>query len=140
MDKRRVIGFSLCLGLLAFVACKSTTTNTTTDQPKADPSFAGDIQPIFNASCAVSSCHNATAQAGLNLSASISYANLVNVPSTEAPELMRAAPGDATNSYVVIKLEGRQTVGGRMPLGGNPLSATNIQNIKNWIGQGAKNN
>ena len=48
-------------------------------------------------------------------------------------------PGDAANSYIVIKLEGRQTVGAKMPLGGS-LDAISLQNIKNWINKGAKNN
>jgi len=139
MNARRMMGLCLCLGLLALARCKSATT-TTSDQPKANPSFQNDIQPIFNSSCAISSCHNATAQAGLDLSAGKAYSTLVNVASTEVPALMRVSPGDATNSYLVMKLENRQTVGGRMPFGGNPLSATQIQNIKNWINNGANGN
>jgi hypothetical protein len=139
MKSRRGLWIALSAVLLFLTVCKSPTTNTS-DQPKSDPSFSSDIQPIFNSSCAVSSCHNATAQAGLNLSSGTAYGAVVNVASSEVPSLMRAAPGDATNSYLVMKLEGRQTSGNRMPAGGNPLSSTQIQNIKNWINQGAKNN
>jgi hypothetical protein len=39
-----------------------------------------------------------------------------------------------------MKIEGRQTSGVRMPSGGSPLSSVQIQNIKNWINKGAKNN
>jgi len=69
-----------------------------------------------------------------------SYANLVSVTSTQEPAKTRVIPNDATDSYLVVKLEGRQTNGGRMPLGGSALNANSIQNIKNWIDKGAKNN
>jgi len=67
------------------------------------------------------------------------YNNLVNVDSTEDPSRKRVLPGDATNSYIVIKLEGRQTIGAKMPMGGS-LDAVSLQNIRNWINRGAKNN
>jgi len=38
-----------------------------------------------------------------------------------------------------MKLEGRQTVGTKMPQGGS-LASNSLQNIKNWINKGAKNN
>lgn len=108
--------------------------------PIADPSFSSDIQPIFNNNCAVSGCHNSTAQAGLVLSQGVAYNNIVNVASTEVPALMRVKPSDAANSYLVKKIEGTQTVGVRMPNGRNPLGSVTIQNIKNWVNRGAKNN
>ena len=49
-------------------------------------------------------------------------------------------PNDADGSYIVMKLEGRQTVGQQMPRGGTPLDATDLTNIKNWINNGAPNN
>jgi hypothetical protein len=117
--------------------------NGTSPQPpttvKDDPAFSADIQPIFTASCISSGCHNATASAGLVLLQGQSYANLVDVDSSSENTKKRVLPGDATNSYLVIKLEGRQSVGSRMPLGGT-LNSNSIQNIKNWINKGAKNN
>ncbi len=109
---------------------------------KTDPSFASDIQAIFNnRGCSNVGCHAAsTASAGLILASGQSYANLVNVNSTNEPPKKRVVPSDAANSYLVNKIEGTQTVGGRMPLNAAPLSDTDIQNIKNWINQGAKNN
>ncbi len=108
--------------------------------PIADPSFANDIQPIFNNNCALSDCHNSTAQAGLVLSQGVAYNNIVNVASTQVPALMRVSPSDATNSYLVKKIEGTQTVGTRMPQGRGALNSVSIQNIKNWVNRGAKNN
>jgi len=117
--------------------------NATSSQPPAtvkdDPSFSADIQAIFTSSCISSGCHNATASAGLVLLQGQSYDSLVKVDSSQDATKKRVLPGDATNSYIVIKLEGRQSVGARMPLGGS-LNANSIQNIKNWISKGAKNN
>lgn len=110
------------------------------EPPITDPSFAQDIQPIFNTNCALSGCHNNVAQAGLNLSQGVAYANIVNVDSTEVPAKKRVLPGVAQNSYLVEKIEGRQSEGSRMPLNRNALNNTQIQNIRNWINQGAKNN
>jgi hypothetical protein len=107
--------------------------------PVANPSFAQDIQPIFTNGCAVSNCHNATAQAGMNLSSGMAYGNIVNVASTSEPGFMRVLPSDAENSYIVVKLEGRQNVGARMPLTGS-ITSDQIQTIKNWINNGAPNN
>ncbi|HSG46352.1 MAG TPA: hypothetical protein VLA43_00930 [Longimicrobiales bacterium] len=107
---------------------------------KADPSFGSDIQEIFNRTgCSASSCHGAAESAGLRLTTGESYGELVNVQATSEP-VVRVIPGDATGSYLVIKLEGRQTVGARMPEGGTPLDAIDMGNIRNWINQGAKNN
>jgi len=108
------------------------------DQPKADPSFSSDIVPIFTRlGCTAGGCHGAPVQAGLNL-ASSPYTNLVNVASTQTGEL-RVIPGNANDSYLVKKLEGRASQGERMPVGGQ-IGTTDLANIKNWITQGAKNN
>lgn len=111
------------------------------EQPIPNPSFGQDIQAaIFNTSCATSNCHDATANAGLDIRQGQAYNNTVNVNSSQDATKLRVAPGDATNSYLVIKIEGRQTIGGRMPLNRSPLSSAKIQTIKNWINNGANNN
>jgi len=136
-----LIGIMAVLAVLFLLSCGSD--NSTSSQPpvtvKDDPSFSADIQPIFNSNCVSSGCHNATASAGLVLLQGQSYASLVNVDSSSENTKKRVLPGDATSSYLVIKLEGRQSVGARMPLGGS-LNTNSIQNIKNWINKGAKNN
>ncbi|MEW6169323.1 MAG: PE-PGRS family protein, partial [Pseudomonadota bacterium] len=76
----------------------------------------------------------------LNLSsAAASHAALVGVASLEVPELLRVAPGDPDNSYLVHKLEGSQAVGSRMPLGGPFLSEAEIGEVRQWIESGALN-
>ena len=114
--------------------------NGTTRQIVADPSFASVIQEIFNRKgCAGGSCHGSAAQAGLNLSSGNAYANLVGVQATQAA-VNRVIPGNANDSYLIVKVEGRQTVGLRMPSGGSNLDNIDLTNLKNWINQGAKNN
>lgn len=109
-------------------------------QPVADPSFATIVQPIFqNNSCTASNCHGVSQSGGLDLRSGSSYTALVNEPAQGESGKIRVIPGDADGSYLVIKLEGRQSFGSSMPVGG-ALSQTDLTNIKNWINQGAKNN
>jgi hypothetical protein len=63
----------------------------------------------------------------------------VNVGSNQVSAL-RVIPGNANDSYLIVKVEGRQSVGQRMPIGGSPLDNIDLTNLKNWISQGAKNN
>jgi len=109
-------------------------------EPIADPSFSLVIQPIFqNNSCAASNCHGLAESGGLDLRSGSAFASLVNVPAQGESGKVRVIPGNATDSYLVVKLEGRQSFGTSMPVGG-ALSQVDLANIKNWINQGAKNN
>ncbi len=141
MSKEKVLisGLVILLALMAF-SCKNNGSSSVPETVKEDPSFANDIQPIFTNNCALSGCHNSTAQQGLNLGQGQAYSNLVNVTSQQDSNRMRVLPGFSASSYLVIKIEGNQTIGVRMPNGRSPLSSVQIQNIKNWIDRGAKNN
>ncbi len=98
--------------------------------------FDGQIQIIFILRC--TGCHSGPAAPhGLDLSNGQAHGNLVNVPSAEVPSLMRVKPGDPNNSYLVQKVEGTAAVGGRMPLGFDPLSSEQIALIREWISEGA---
>lgn len=99
-------------------------------------SFASIQSHVFTPVC--TACHaGAAAPRGLRLDATNSYALLVGAASSEVPSLMRVAPGDAANSYLIHKLEGHQAVGARMPLGGPYLDAQSINLIRQWINNGA---
>ena len=107
--------------------------------------FARDIQPIFSANCALSGCHAGTSpQQGQNLSEGLAYQNIVNVPANERTGMMRVVPSLPDSSYLVHKVQGTQAtvggLGGQMPLGGAPLSQSQINLIRAWIAAGAKNN
>ncbi len=102
-----------------------------------------DVQPIFTVNC--TGCHGGTQPAqGMNLSAGVSHTNIVDVPSVEVPGMRRIRPLQPDSSYLVHKVQGTySSVGGsgdRMPLGGAPLTATEIGRIRSWILLGAKNN
>ncbi len=98
---------------------------------------------IFTPSC--SGCHTgggSVLPSSMNLSnAAASYAALVGIASTEQPDVQRVNPGNPDASYVVRKLEGTPGItGDRMPLGGAPLSAALIADVRAWITAGALNN
>ena len=120
----------------------STTAASTVSNAAAVTAFTfTEIQTqVFTATCAASGCHGGAApQQGLSLVAP-AYASVVGVASTEVPSLQRIRAGDATNSYLVQKLEGTASVGARMPLGGPFLDATAIARIRAWVNAGAPNN
>jgi len=104
---------------------------------RENPDFQQDIQPIFSRNCALGGCHDSTAAAGLNLSRGKAYSQLAGSDSFNEPDKKRVAPGDADESYLVVKLEGRQSVGKQMPRGREALPESAVQNIRNWINQGA---
>lgn len=138
-----VVGLSACGGSSS-PSSPGTPAPTPTPPPNreilADPSFSTTIQEIFERnSCATSSCHGSSRSANLDLRAGTSYGELVDVQATLESFLL-VAPGDPEDSYLVIKLEGRQAVGSRMPLVGAALDEIDLTNIRNWIAQGAKNN
>ena len=92
---------------------------------------------VFNPNCIV--CHaGAAAPQGLRLDAANSFANLVGVPSTEVSSVLRVAPGNPDQSYLIHKLEGNARVGERMPLGGPPLPQATIDFVRQWITDGAQ--
>ncbi len=114
----------------------------TVDSAAGAPTLTQLQTDIFTPSCAKSGCHaGSSPQQGMNLSAGQTFGNIVAVASQEAPPLNRVQPGDPDNSYLVQKIEGTASVGGRMPLDGPPfLSNAQIQSIRAWIAAGAENN
>ena len=96
---------------------------------------------VFTPRCSM--CHTGgggSLPAALNLTAGNAFSNLVNVGALQSPGTARVAPGDATNSYLIRKLEGANIAGSRMPLGGPFLDAATLARIKSWINSGAPNN
>ncbi len=104
------------------------------------PSFAADVQPIFDGSCADAACHGPTTpKGGLSLSAGKSYAALVNVKSGCMSKL-HVVPGDGDLSYLVAKISGPVGIcGGIMPQGAFTISRAQIEVIRAWICNGAAN-
>ena len=99
--------------------------------------FASIQDNVFTPICVA--CHvGATAPLGLRLDEANSFALLVGVNSAQVPSLQRVEPGDPDNSYLIRKLEGTASVGGRMPLDGTPLPQADINVIRQWITDGAQ--
>ena len=106
----------------------------------AAPSYANDIQAIWNASCTVS-CHKGASPDGqLSLETGSSYAALVNQPMVATcSDGTRVVPSDAASSGLMDKLTGT-TCGTRMPEGASALSAGELVMIQSWILNNALNN
>ena len=97
---------------------------------------------LFAPTCAVSGCHTGPANnvlpAGMDLSsADASFANLVGIASLQQPALLRVTAGDPDKSYLVQKIEGSAASGARMPLGGGVLDQAVVDDIRQWISDGA---
>ena len=141
-------------GILVFIlsivaaGCDESLATIAGPTPNLTPTFSSIQRDVFEAadssgrpSC--SSCHNpnggAFRQVGLDLSTAGSYDSIVGVASREKPGVMRVAPGDPDNSYLLHKLEGRtDIIGGRMPNRGPFLSDGQLAIIKRWIELGAR--
>jgi hypothetical protein len=84
--------------------------------------FARDVQPIFNRAC--NGCHGAKAQLG----------NLRLDSKSIAARTLHAGQSAESSMYQRVAGLGDQA---RMPMGGKPLPAAEIDVIKRWIDQGA---
>jgi hypothetical protein len=120
-------------------------------------SFEKDVLPIFAASCTFGSCHGSPSGANngiyLGKRGSISGTDaaairtaLVERASDRLPSMKYVKPYDASNSYLLRKLDGDfcgipecagGTCGDRMPRGGDALEAAKIEIVQAWIAQGA---
>ena len=111
--------------------------------PMTPQATLAEIQAsILTPSCAIPTCHDAQSAAeDLVLTDGQSYGNIVNVPSQEVTSgagTLRIDPGHPENSFLLIKVVGPPPGQGElMPLIGEPLTAQQIQLIRNWILQGA---
>ncbi len=118
--------FAICVFPLAMAACGG----------EAKVSYSQDVQPILDQNCV--ECHRTGGQgevaSGLNLT---SYEGLMK-GTRNGPMII---PGDVEGSNLLVLIEGRADPSIRMPHGKNqPISKEDIQTIRTWIGQGAKNN
>lgn len=105
-------------------------------RPDGPVSFSSEIQPIFNARCAVPGCHVQPSPTGnCDLTAGQSYANIVNVPTQIYVPGVRVTPGDPDNSvlYQLVEM-------GTMPANGGALQPSQITLIRKWIEEGAESN
>lgn len=122
----KFLPFALATAMLVLSGC-----TTTSSSVPADPSFATDIQSIFNGNCIT--CHgNASPSGGYSLT---SYAGATGNGSDSIPNVIA---GSADSSKLYRKVKGIETP--QMPLGQPPLDTVKIATVRNWIEKGAKNN
>lgn len=98
-------------------------------------SFKNDVQPIVAKYCL--ECHAAggqgTEKSGLLMS---SYDSLMK--GTKFGPIIK--PGDGLTSALIMLVEGRADPSIKMPHGKEALPKENIEVLKKWVEQGAKNN
>lgn len=101
------------------------------------PPFSEIRDDILMPSCGLSNCHGGAEP--FVLSEDTTAADLVNVPSIDAPGEILVVAGDPDASYLVHKIEGRTSIVGEPmppPFGG--LQPDQIQTIRDWIAAGAE--
>jgi hypothetical protein len=130
-------GLVLCLSACTSVDGTQMPPNTPTDPGTVSYS---QVQALFEARCGGGACHiNSPSPAeGLDLSAAVAAANLINVPASQDAKRSRVTPGQPDASYLLCKVDPACSpiLGGRMPLG-VPLTAQEIALLRGWISQGA---
>jgi hypothetical protein len=110
---------------------------TATVQVKA-PSYAADIQPIWDAQCI--SCH--PSDGSLDLTATNSYAQLVDRTQTTSGGCSgeKLVDTGTPNASSLPKWLGGTTCGSRMPEGSPPLVPGDLVKVQSWIDSGALQN
>jgi hypothetical protein len=111
-------------------------TGCDTSSPPKTVSFAKDIQPILSKHCL--ECHRqggaGESASGLNLT---TYQGLMK--GTKFGPVVK--PGDSLSSTLLILVEGRADPSIKMPHGDRPsLSKGEIDQLRHWVDQGAKDN
>jgi hypothetical protein len=132
----RLIPWILAAGLVSVSGCKDQNPVGEGDSPSnvivpiSGVSYARQVQPLFNQTCAIVGCHgDGTQTSALRLT---SYDNLMYGGTLD---VIRNQPDQ---SMLVMRIEGR--VGERMPMNRRPLNQNQINGIRAWIGEGALNN
>jgi hypothetical protein len=97
--------------------------------PLSNVSYAQHVQPLFNQTCAIAGCHDDGQSLQVRLT---SYGNVFFAQ----PQVI--VEGSPESSVLVLRIEGR--LGQRMPLNRNPLNQNQINGIRAWIAEGARNN
>ena len=126
-----IISFSMII----IWACSNNSTGNNDNNGGGNTYYAQNIQPIFNASCAGSSCHIPGPTSGVSLA---NYNNAINSKGVQYGTNI-ILPGNASGSPIIDKISSANPKHGvRMPNGGSPLSQAKIDTLKAWINRGAK--
>jgi hypothetical protein len=128
------IGFLSAFVLILF-SCKDQTDQNFTSNivfPDSLVSFNNQVKPLFLQTCAASGCHGGT-QPAANLNLEINtWISLIDY----SPQIV--TPNNGSNSLLVKYIDGR--ISPQMPLRSQPLKTNQINGVRKWIDEGAKNN
>ncbi len=144
--ERGILSLVLCAATVGLLSCGIA---CQVNMPGSEPppngdgtvTFSGDVQPLLSAVCA--GCHSpggAAMLAGIpmDLRSATAYDDVVNQPSVQDPTWTLVVPGDAESSLLFLKVSmDDPPIGDRMPRFAPPLSAAQIEAIRDWIDQGA---
>ncbi len=144
-------GFApMALCLLGMFACGGSHTASegdngdSGDSAPATATFTEVYTTILGPIC--SDCHTPGGDGSFQdfSSQSSAYGALVGVtasgPACGSSGEHRVVAGDASQSLLFQKVsEANPPCGSQMPLGGEPLSSTQVMLIENWVNQGARN-
>ena len=123
---------SIIFVLLILTNCDDSLTVEDVDKkiiPSSNVSFADHVYPVFQVKCIY--CHNATdPDGGLDLTTYASTTADLNV----------VFPGEAGLSSLYWAISGTSGVEPMPPIGYPVLTKNQIDGIKTWINEGAKNN
>jgi hypothetical protein len=119
------------IGLISFSSCKDTGPGITDVIPSSNVSYNVYIQPLFDHYCSNSGCHDYVTQAG-NL-------RLTSWDGTTASYSV-VAPGNPTISKLYQVVSGISATPMPPVSINRPLNSNQVNGIKTWIKEGAKNN
>lgn len=138
--RRSLLPILICtLGLL-LGACSDNSTGTDGgnggggDEIGTEPTFS-NVGQILEQNCGGSGCHVGERTRGVRLD---SYDNVMNSEGTQYGELI-VQENNPAGSPLVDKIEPSPDHGQRMPQGGPYLSDDRIDQIRDWINNGANN-
>ena len=117
------------------LSCTSSKDNPVVVVPE-DVSFSSDVVPILSASCGGVGCHGGSGTSGVSTA---NYDELMSSIGTQYGSLA-VIPSNASQSPLIDKLGSSPRFGSRMPLGGSPLTQTQISILRSWVENGAQEN
>jgi mono/diheme cytochrome c family protein len=112
--------------MLAITGCK-----TAPSEVPGDPSYATNVQPIFDGNCVT--CHG-----GASPSGGYSLASRAGATGNGSDTIPNVVPNSADSSKLYRRVTGDETP--QMPIGQSALDTVRTATVRNWINKGAKDN
>lgn len=111
------------------------------DFPASTVSFQNDVVPVLaNNSCSSQFCHGNedSPPSGYLVTSAVNMFGPGNRASADGS--CNVVRGDPDNSFLIKMLEGTVPGAPRMPMGGDAISDADMNTIRQWITEGARDN